>query len=291
MMCKLIRRCRLACGLVSLLLAVQAGAQALTNIPPHSLQNLIEDTRTLRWESGLLVGSTLAIGLRDWNWGSQPTFKTRNEGWFGLDTDSGGTDKLAHAYSAYFITNGLAEQLQRQGRSSERSALSATLLTQAVLLGVELFDGYSVNYGWSSQDVLMNLLGSGAAYLRQTHPSLRERIDFRLAYQPSGFRGFSPVGDYAGQKYLLALKLSGLDATRDTPLRYLELHAGYYARGFSPEEVADGRSRSRQGFVGIGLNLNTLLWGQRNATEPPAQHYGRLFLEHIQLPASAFHAP
>ena len=137
----------------------------------------------------------------------------------------------------------------------------------------------------------MDLLGSGAAYLRQTQPALRERIDFRLEYQPSGYRGFSPVGDYAGQKYLLALKLSGLDATRNTPLRYLELHAGYYARGFSPEELADGRNRSRQGFVGIGLNLNTLLWGPRNATEPPAQHYGRLFLEHIQLPASAFHAP
>jgi hypothetical protein len=278
---------RLVCAALLCLSPDWASAEGLTD----HWQDMWQDTRALRWESGLLVGGTAVIGLRDWNWGSQPTFNTRNEGWFGPDTDSGGTDKLAHAYSAYFMTNGLAEQLQRQGRSSERAALSATLLTQAVLLGVELFDGYSVNYGWSNQDVVMNLLGSGAAYLRQTQPKLRERIDVRLEYRPSGYRGFSPVGDYAGQKYLVAFKLSGLDATRDSPLRYLELHAGYYARGFSPEEVADGRSRSRQGFVGIGLNLNALLWGARHPNEPPTQRYGRLFFEHIQMPATAFHAP
>jgi hypothetical protein len=278
---------RLVCAAVLLLGQGWANAE---DVNSH-WQALWQDTRALRWQSGLLIGSTALIGLRDWNWGSQATFRTRNEGWFESDTESGGLDKLAHAYSAYFITNGLAEQLQRQGRSSERAALSATALTQAILLGVELFDGTSVNYGWSNQDVLMNLLGSGAAYLRQTHPALRDRIDLRLEYQPSGYRGFSPVGDYAGQKYLLALKLSGLDATRDTPLRYLELHAGYYARGFSPEEVADGSSRSRQSFVGIGLNLNELLWGPRHASAPAMQHYGRLFLDHIQLPASAFHAP
>ena len=273
----------------ALLLLSQIGGRA-EGLSGH-WQTLWQDTRDLGWESGLLIGSTAIIGVRDWNWGSQPNFSTRNEGWFGLDTESGGTDKLAHAFSAYFITNGLAEQLQSQGRSSERAALSAALLTQAVLLGVELFDGYSVNYGWSNQDVVMDLLGSGAAYLRQTHPALRDRFDFRLAYVPSGYRGFGPVGDYAGQKYLLAFKLSGLSATRDTPLRFLELHAGYYARGFTPEEVADGRSRSRRGFVGIGLNLNELLWGTRSGSEPPLQRYGRLFLDHIQIPGSAFHAP
>ena len=102
---------------------------------------------------------------------------------------------------------------------------------------------------------------SGAAYLRQTQPALRERIDVPLGYQPSGYRGFSPVGDYA--------------------------------RGLSPEEEADGRSRTRPSFITIGirLDLNALLWGPRNSTEPPAQRYGRLFLAHFQIPATAFHAP
>ncbi len=46
----------------------------------------------------------------------------------------------------------------------------------------------------------------------------------------------SPITDYSGQRYLLALKLSGFERFSRTPLRLVELHAGYYARGFTKEE-------------------------------------------------------
>jgi hypothetical protein len=80
----------------------------------------------------------------------------------------------------------------------------------------------------------MDLLGAGFSILRNSVPDLRETLDFfRMEYQPSGYKGFDPLADYAGQKYLFALKLASFEAIRESPLRFVELHAGYYTRGFT----------------------------------------------------------
>lgn len=260
----------------------QASAQS-----PYSVDTFWEDTRAVKWETGFLFGGAAYVGAKNWNWGSSHGFKTTSEGWFGMDTESGGADKLGHAYSAYLITNGLAEQLLRQGRAPERAALTGTLITQALLTGIELLDGYSVDQGWSTQDLVMNLLGSGVAYWRHVTPGVRDKLDFRLEYTPSAYKSGDPISDYAGQKYVLALKLSGFAATHDTPWRYLELQTGYYTRGFSREEQLDGVNRMRRGFVGVGLNLSELLFGQRASHEPGLLRGGRFFLEHIQVPSTA----
>lgn len=264
-----------------------SGGTASAQQSPYSAKTFWKDTRAVKWESGLMLAGVTAYGLKHWNWGSSHSFKTTSEGWFGLDTASGGADKLGHAFTGYLISNGLTEQLLRQGRGPEQAALTSALITQAILVYMEIFDGYSVNHGWSKEDAVMSLLGSGAAYLRHVTPGLRDRLDFRLEYQSSPHKGFSPIDDYAGQKYVLALKLSGFSALRDTPLRYLELQTGYYARGFSREEQADGLARSRHGFIGIGLNLSELLLGQRGSSETGARRAGRLFFEHVQLPYTA----
>lgn len=237
----------------------------------------------------MLFTEVTVFGLRNWNWnwGSSHSFHSTAEGWFGLNTENGGADKLGHAFSGYLITNGLAEQLLRQGRSPKQAALTSALNTQALLTYVEIYDGYSVNHGWSMEDLVMNMVGSGAAYLRQATPGLRDKLDFRLEYQPSGYKGFSAITDYAGQKYVLTVKLSGFNELRNTSWRYVELQTGYYTRGFSRDEQARGQTRSRHSFVGIGLNWSELLFGQRANNEAGARRGGRLFFEHIQVPYTA----
>lgn len=203
---------------------------------------------------------------------------------FGRNTGSGGADKLGHAFISYAISNVLTERLQGQGVPVDRAALSAAISAQAVMLYVEVFDGYSNDHGFAREDLVMNLLGSGFAYARAVTPGLREKMDFRLEYQSSGYKGFRPISDYEGQKYLLALKLGGFKAFQKTPLRYLELQAGYYTRGFSQPAQLNGASPKRYTFIGFGLNLNELLLGQKKADESPWRDTGRMFLEHIQLP-------
>ncbi len=246
-----------------------------------------EDLSANRWETTGAVAGVTALGLYSWDWGSSKTFKVNDEGWFGEETGSGGADKLGHAFSSYAMTNLLADRLEYKGRSPERAARNAALTTQAVMLYVEIFDGYSGDHGFSKEDMVMNALGSGLAYARATVPGLRELIDFRLEYEASGYKGFRPLSDYSGQKYVLALKLSGIRGLNQSFLRHFELQTGYYTRGFSKEEKADGLTRQRHQFVGIGLNLNQLLFGNRTSRESELRNAGRLFFEHIQVPYTA----
>ena len=55
-------------------------------------------------------------------------------------------------------------------------------------------------------------------------------------------------------------------------------------------EQADGLGRSRHGFLGVGVNLNELLFGNRTSDEPALKNAGRLFFEHIQIPHTAARA-
>lgn len=255
--------------------------------PTYGWEHWSEDLRDTRWETGATVAGVTALGIYSWEWGSSKRFRWNPEGWFGASTGSGGADKLGHAFTSYTMTNLLADRLVQKGRTPERAALSAALTTQAIMLYVEVFDAYSDDHGFSREDVTMNLLGTGLAYARTAYPAVRDRLDFRMAYNPSGLKGFKPLSDYEGQKYLLALKLGGFEAFRDTPLKFLELQAGYYALGFSAAARARGDEKGRFAFVGLGLNLNELLFGHKKASEGGVQHATRLFFEHVQLPAPA----
>lgn len=246
-----------------------------------------DDLRATSWETGGVVAGVTALGIKSWDWGSSKSFRSNPEGWFEKSTGSGGADKLGHAFTSYALTNALAERLAAQGRSPERAALSAALTTQAIMLYVEVFDGFSGDHGFSREDMVMNLLGTALAAARQVHPGLRDKLDFRLEYQTSGYKGFRPLSDYSGQKYLVAMKLGGFEGLRDTPLRFLELQAGYYTRGFSTAERSDGISRQRHSFVGVGLNLNEVFLGQRVAQEHSVRAATRFALEHVQLPHTA----
>ena len=249
----------------------------------YSFHTTIDDVKAIKWEGlGAFAGIT-ALGVKSWDWGSS-SFHFNNEHWFGKNTGSGGTDKLGHAFTSYALTNAFAERLQSKGRSPERAALSASLLTSALMLYVEAFDGVSGDHGFSYEDVIMNSLGIGFAYLRQTNPRLKSLVDYRMEYKPSGYKGFRPFSDYEGQKYLLALKLSGFKNLKQTPLKYFELQAGYYTRGFSKEAKNDGQNRRQYGFVGIGINLSQLLFGYPSEQDRYYDKVGRFAFEHIQVP-------
>lgn len=259
-------------------------AQAQEN---YGFSTWAEDVTATKWATGAAVAGVTALGLTSWNWGSNKSFRLNPEGWFGPETGSGGMDKLGHAFTSYALTNVLADRLVRQGRTPERAALSAAITTQAIMLYVEAFDGFSDDHGFAREDVVMNLAGTGLAYARTVFPRVRDILDYRMEYEASGYKGFRPFSDYSGQKYVMALKLGGIKGLRDTPLRYLELQTGYYTRGFSKLEHADGIGRSRHAFIGVGLNLTELLFGQRQTGESELKNAGRLVFEHIQVPHTA----
>ena len=89
---------------------------------------------------------------------------------------------------------------------------------------------------------------------------LREKLDFRLEYLTSSeYHDWGPVTDYDGQRYLVAVKLSGFEKLDQTPLRFVELQAGYYTEGYTDETRKAGVEPTRNPYLAVGLNLNELL--------------------------------
>ena len=80
----------------------------------YSLHTAKEDLSALKWDGGLAFAGITAIGVKGWAWGTAP-FHFHSEGWCGLKTSSGCTDKFGHAFTSYTLTGAFAERLKSKG--------------------------------------------------------------------------------------------------------------------------------------------------------------------------------
>jgi hypothetical protein len=256
---------------VLFLLVILAGCQMFKPGPPPDQEKAEEaaeaaaDEKTWSKEKKaviLNVGAGAAVilyGLEFWDYGASNSFKTKNEGWFGANTESGGADKLGHAYATYLTTLGFASLYEYWGFERERADLYGALSSFGCFTLVELGDGYS-DYGFSYEDMIMDSAGIAFAYLRRRSPVIRDLLDFRIQYWPS--EAFQSGGhtdivtDYSGYKYLLALKLEGIKRLEPTPLSWVELHLGYFTRGYVTSDPEFIPEESRHLYFGVGLNLS-----------------------------------
>ena len=252
-------------------------------IVPYSCGTFTSDVATIPWPTAALVGGLAVVGVANWNWGNSK-FNFNDEGFFEDDTGSLGMDKLGHAYSTYVMADYLNHYMKKNNASSYAS-YNAALLAWGVMLGVEIFDGFSSDHGFSYEDLLFNFFGAGFSVIRNTVPGLRAKLDFRIEYIPSGnINGFHPFTDYSGQKYVMALKLAGFDICRDTLLRFLEFQGGYFARGFTTAEEERGAPLRREPYVAIGLNLSELFFGKTKIGKTTFGRYTARLLEYVQIP-------
>lgn len=255
----------------------------VTGYADYGADRFLDHSGAIIWDVAAVYGLTTALGLSNWEWGTA-SFRFENEGWFGNDTRHAGMDKLGHAYSGYLFTEYFTQRIAHTSEANSSAVISGAILGMGVQTYVEFFDGFSGGHGFSYEDLIMDGVGVGFSMLRSTVPGLAEKLDFRMEYLPSHHAdGFSPVADYSGQKYLLALKLSGFEEFRDTPLRFVELQVGYFARGFSDEERAAGEDRRREPYAAIAINLNELI-GASPANGTTAGLAASRAVEYIQLP-------
>jgi hypothetical protein len=270
------------------------GLDPLASLPPfealpagaaggYDIATLGHHVSSVAWLTAGVYAGTLAFGVLDWNWGTT-SFNFHDEGFFGRGTSHGGTDKLGHAFSTYLLSDFFTHAIRRRAADPEWAELSGAVLGMGVMTTVEVLDGFS-EHGLSWEDLVVDALGAGFSYLRNTVPGLRDKVDFRVEWMPSGnVEWYRPHADYMGQKYLLAFKLAGFDRLEQTPLRYVEVHAGYFARGFHREDRLDGESKRREPYIGVGLNLQELLFGWPAVRQTTAGRIGRHTLQYVQVP-------
>jgi hypothetical protein len=252
------------------------------DIGPYSAGTFYDQTKTIGWDLLAMMVLNTDYGAKNWGWGSSP-FHFYDEGFFGKDTYALGMDKMGHAYTAYMISEYFTQRIAHSNDNRAGAALTGAIWGLGVQTMVEVFDGFSGDYGFSKQDYIANMTGAGFSLLRSTVPGMAEKVDFRLEYMPSGVEGFSPLSDYSGQKYLLAFKLAGFEQFEDTPLRFVELQAGYFARGSLEAERLAGAELRRVPYFAVGVNLSELLNATPLGNTIPGKAAKRVF-EYVQIP-------
>lgn len=241
----------------------------------------------VKWETLGLAAYLTAINLPGLL--KNPSgFDFEEEGLFGKDTANLGVDKVAHAYNAYVLSDIIYARMKRKTGSSASTALASSAIAFGLDVYAEMFDAFEDRSGFSLSDVGFNVLGAGFSYLRNSVPGVRERLDFRLLLLPN--RDIYSISNkkehFRQERFLFALKLAGFPKVAQSPLRFVELHAGYYARGFTDRERARGDARERKLFVGVGINLTELLFRRSRST---ISRVARTGLEYLQVPYTAVH--
>jgi len=232
--------------------AAETAVPAATPVPPPHALFVLHDE---------LIAGTAAItawGVFYWHWFErEPHF--RSEHGFTARSPTGGADKVAHALTGTLFSDFLAWRLERDGHPPLRAGPYGALAALALMTWIEVGDATS-RYGFSVEDLTADVLGVAFSLARQAIPGARDLADFRVEYWPTSayWESGEVVADYSGMKFLLALRLSGLGPAGRTPLRFLELHLGYYTRGFRTFDE-NQEDASRHLYLGAGLDLKELL--------------------------------
>jgi uncharacterized protein YfiM (DUF2279 family) len=193
-----------------------------------------------------------------------------------------GVDKTDHAFNSYLYADIFYARLKRKAGGGFQTALTAGVLSLAAEAYGEIYDGFEDSSGWSMQDVMFDFAGAGFSVLRNSIPGLADKLDFRLLLTPNRhFYSYEGKEHYRQQKFLFALKFAGFETLERTPLRFVDLELGYYASGFTPRERARGDEPRRHPFIGLGLNVNELLFRHSDGWAGKA---ARTALTYIQLP-------
>lgn len=248
----------------------QAAEMSTTNARADVAISL-EDAQTARRHKALLAngvaaGGILAWGLLNWDYFSRAP-QTKNEGWFERSSIEGGADKLGHLWFSYTLSHAFAAWYRHIGYSENEAAIFGPISSFGLTGLMEVGDSFSVDHGFSWEDMTANLAGATVGWLLLRYPDWQRKVDLRWDYRPS-LSEFEPdiSTDYEHSRYLLALKAEGFEALRKPGLEYLELHLGYYARGYADYRPSLPDARRRTLYVGVGLNVGKLLrplWNTR----------------------------
>jgi len=182
-------------------------------------------------------------------------------------------DKFGHAYSAYFIGKMGMDVLAWAGETKKKQLIYGATLGFVFLTTVEIFDGFSEEWGFSTGDILANGLGTGLL-IGQELLWDEQRIQYKFSFSTSPYAKNDPdklgentlqqiLKDYNGQTYWFSINLWSFFKESKIP-KWLNIAVGYGANGL-PENSYDLTARPvqqiesyRQFFTSIDIDLTKI---------------------------------
>lgn len=186
-------------------------------------------------------------------------------------------DKIGHATSAYQVGYYCFNAFTWGGMSEKRAVWIGGLSGFAYLATVEIFDGFSAEWGASGGDILANTAGAGL-FIGQQLLWQEQRINLKFSAHESSYRQFRPdllgknqleglLKDYNGQTYWLSTNIASF-LEKDTRFpAWLNFAIGYSGDGMTGARVnADmylGQTiphfdRKREFFFSPDINLRKI---------------------------------
>ncbi|HDP80521.1 MAG TPA: DUF2279 domain-containing protein [Spirochaetes bacterium] len=214
------------------------------------------------WMYAFGPGFVAALGILEWNWFDKNAYNYNPSRVCGADALNGMADKMGHLYATYTVKRLSTFLYRATGSSPFRANVEGTVYASALQFLMEVGDGFSSAQGFDIYDVVFNQIGAGVGFVLDAVPALDRMFALQWEYIPTRRmrKNLSnldstgdPFTDYSGMKFLFVTKLGGVPYLSRTPLRYVNLDFGYYARGYY-NKYYDYSTRNL--YAGISVNYS-----------------------------------
>ena len=217
------------------------------------------------------LASVALVGLNQLWYADYPQsnfhFINDNDEWLQMD-------KAGHVFSSYHLSSFGAQTLKWSGCDRKSQLLYGAGLGFGFLTVVEVFDGFSTEWGASPGDIVANATGT-ALYVSQELLWKEQRIVPKFSFHTSSYASLRPnvlgaslseqvFKDYNGQTYWLSANLQSFFKQSKIP-KWLSVALGYGADGMvtgRSETVVDfsypETKRRRQFYLSLDADLTKI---------------------------------
>ncbi|MBN4085370.1 DUF2279 domain-containing protein [Flavobacteriaceae bacterium AH-315-B10] len=184
-------------------------------------------------------------------------------------------DKFGHILSSYYLGKLGADALNWSGVSKKNQLIYGSTLGFGFLTAVEIFDGYSKEWGFSWSDIASNAVGTGL-YVAQELLWNEQRISLKYSFHRTKYAKMRPdklgenflqevLKDYNGQTYWLSANLHSFSKNKNSKIpKWLNLAFGYGADGMltanndNVDNLFTNQDRIRQFYLSFDVDLTRI---------------------------------
>lgn len=199
----------------------------------------INKNRLIFATSTIGVGYATALVLLDQAWyknypRSSFHFHNDNADWLQMD-------KMGHATSSYYLSNLSYKTFRWTGMNNNQAVIWGSLSGWIFISAIEVFDGFSAEWGASPGDIIANTMGT-VLFTSQQLIWEEQRFKLRFSFQRSGLEMYRPdllgsnfaeniLKDYNGHTHWLSISLKSFAGDNSLMPEWLNIAIGYGASG------------------------------------------------------------
>lgn len=205
-------------------------------------------------------------------------FFNDNEEWESMD-------KYAHAWDAYSIAKPLMHAFRWAGQNNKRATLYSSGISFLYQTTVEVFDGFSSEWGFSTGDVIANTIGVSTFAIQQLLWE-DQRFVLKYSFHQTKYSKYRPellgsnlpeniLKDYNGLTYWISINPSSWMNKHNSFPKWLSIGLGFGAEGMTggdenPSEI-EGKlipsfNRYSQYYFSVDLDFSRVKFKSRILT-------------------------